>query len=103
MAGVKQKAYANTILAAPAGSGKTLAAFMVSIDCLIRERFESSRAGEKVSTGSNRHIVFKDDAPIAVRHKQEITYLCEVDEQTRWDASALLTNNPSHRRGIRHH
>lgn len=76
---------------------------MVSIDCVIRKGLEPSRAGEKVSMGSNRHIVFKDHAPIAVRHKQEITYLCGPDEQTRWDASALLTNNPSHRRGMHHH
>jgi ATP-dependent Lhr-like helicase len=58
---------------------------------------------EKVAIASNKHIVFRDGVPIAVQHKQDIDYLCELDEQTQWDARLLLSRQSASRGSSRAH
>ena len=59
--------------------------------------------GDKVSIASNKHIVFRDGIPIAVQHKQQLDYLCELDEQTQWNARLLLNSGVGTRGGLRMH
>jgi len=59
--------------------------------------------GEKVSIASNKHIVFRDGIPIAVQHKQQLDYLCELDEKTQWDARLVLSSGLGTRGGLRVH
>ena len=42
--------------------------------------------GEKISVSAHTNIVFKDGLAIAVRHKNEIEYLCDLDEQTKQES-----------------
>jgi len=49
--------------------------------------------GAKVPINNNCQIVFRDGLPIATQSKQELAFLCDLDEQTQWDARLLLTNN----------
>jgi ATP-dependent Lhr-like helicase len=39
--------------------------------------------GEKIGLSAHTDIVFKDGVAIAVRHKNEIEYLCDLDEEIR--------------------
>ena len=59
--------------------------------------------GDKVSIASNKHIVFRDGIPIAVQHKQQLDYLCELDEKTQWDTRLVLTSGLGTRGGLRAH
>ncbi len=46
--------------------------------------------GEKIALSSHTNIIFKDGITIAVRHKNEIEYLCDLDEKTRQNAKIEL-------------
>lgn len=59
--------------------------------------------GDKVSMGSQRHIVFRDGIPVAVQHKQQLSYLCELDQKTQWDTRLLLSQSIGTRGGLRSH
>ena len=49
--------------------------------------------GPKVSISNHCKIVFRDGLPIATQSKKQLDFLCELDDQTQWDARLLLTNN----------
>lgn len=58
--------------------------------------------GDKVPISNNRQIVFRDGIPIATESKDKLEFLCDLDEQTQWNARLLLTSHKP-RRGSRPH
>ncbi len=59
--------------------------------------------GAKVPISNSRQIVFRDGVPIATQSKQQIEFLCDLDEQTQWNARMLLNNIQGHRSASRSH
>jgi len=49
--------------------------------------------GPKVPISNLNQIVFRDGIPIATQSKQQLEFLCDLDEQTQWNARLLLSNN----------
>jgi ATP-dependent Lhr-like helicase len=58
--------------------------------------------GEKVPISNSRQIVFRDGIPIATQFKDKLEFLCDLDEQTQWNARLQLTNHRPRRTSRAH-